>query len=785
MKTSVTDLGKDLPSAMLPREVFTFRPFLDYIQTLHDKSDLYKRAFLSSIIERLDAYPEALQDIALSDMERYDELLNLAYTTLLPLIEDEQKHYRALVLPISATVVYGNDGFYDLVAESNHSKWISKQRNGKEMERMRIELCYQMILEKWYGRTFPTQVAMTQIIEETATGLPKAYRLTFNTLFVDISIDDQLPELDLAKLDAAGTDNEAITEFLLQYLPLEKFCFEGFRMLSVEDITGQHAVEEIRNELLLHKDEDDSQSFSPQIIDSLKMLLGTPDIELGLSPVYQVNNRFIATDTNCAINDVSGLIPSGKSLEDKLNTFLTAVYLKRPRRIFFKEITPEDVSRHFYLSVLQQHGIRSYALVPVFYNDALTGILEIYTSRAHHLTAPILSRLDAAMPFLSQLLQRNTDRFSNRIETIIKENFTSIQPSVQWKFNEAAWHYIRDTVEDTAPLEIENVYFEKVHPLYGAIDIRNSTVERNDAMLKDLKIQFDLLIELLERIQMQSGFSLVAAKIFSSRRWQTTIHTSNGFYHQTELSDFLENDINPFLRHFSQGNPEFAEMVGNYFAALDNKTGIATANMRQLETSMTTVIAAINAQVDEMSRQAQQAFPCFFEKFRTDGVEYDIYLGQSITPDKNYSEIYLKNMRLLQLRSMALIARQTHALRQQLEMPVATTQLIFIHGHSIDIKFRKDERRFDVEGAYNIRYQVIKKRIDKVLIKDTQERLTVPDKIALTYFNPKEADEYLDYIRYLQQEGLLTEEVEFLELEPVQGVVGMKALRVGVRLEEA
>ncbi|WP_431214458.1 hypothetical protein ACQ86N_06430 [Puia sp. P3] len=71
--------------------------------------------------------------------------------------------------------------------------------------------------------------------------------------------------------------------------------------------------------------------------------------------------------------------------------------------------------------------------------------------------------------------------------------------------------------------------------------------------------------------------------------------------------------------------------------------------------------------------------------------------------------MYLRNLRLWQLNSMATIVRLTHALLPQMPERLETTQLIFVHSSSIDISFRKDERRFDVEGGYNIRYQVVKK----------------------------------------------------------------------------
>jgi hypothetical protein len=88
-----------------------------------------------------------------------------------------------------------------------------------------------------------------------------------------------------------------------------------------------------------------------------------------------------------------------------------------------------------------------------------------------------------------------------------------------------------------------------------------------------------------------------------------------------------------------------------------------------------------------------------------------------------------------------------------------------------------------VEGAYNIRYQVIKKRIDKVHVKGTGERLTQPGKIALVYFNSKSAEEYIGYVRYLQEKNTLLDDLEFFDLEDLQGVTGLKALRVSVNLE--
>jgi hypothetical protein len=89
-----------------------------------------------------------------------------------------------------------------------------------------------------------------------------------------------------------------------------------------------------------------------------------------------------------------------------------------------------------------------------------------------------------------------------------------------------------------------------------------------------------------------------------------------------------------------------------------------------------------------------------------------------------------------------------------------------------------------VDGAYNIRYEIIKKRIDKVHLRDSEERLTQPGKIAIVYSQQKELLEYLEYIEFLQGEKLLGENLEHLELEDTQGISGLKAVRVDVLFEQ-
>ena len=120
------------------------------------------------------------------------------------------------------------------------------------------------------------------------------------------------------------------------------------------------------------------------------------------------------------------------------------------------------------------------------------------------------------------------------------------------------------------------------------------------------------------------------------------------------------------------------------------------------------------------------------------------------------------------------------ALLPNLPMPLETAHLILAQSESLTIRFREDEKRFDVDGAYNVRYEIVKKRIDKAEIKQTGERLTQPGMIAVVYAQDRMAWEYRRYLEYLRASGFIEAEVEDVELKELQGVSGLRALRVRV-----
>ena len=197
---------------------------------------------------------------------------------------------------------------------------------------------------------------------------------------------------------------------------------------------------------------------------------------------------------------------------------------------------------------------------------------------------------------------------------------------------------------------------------------------------------------------------------------------------------------------------------------LDDDLGVVYEKRKEYENSVNILNDKLSRYLDVKQKEAQKMYPHYFERYKTDGVEFNMYIGQSITKDDTFDEIYLYNLRLWQLQTMCemenIAFNELDAMQQELRV----ASLILVHSNPMAIKFRMDEKQFDVDGAYNIRYEIIKKRIDKAYIKNTEDRLTVPGKIAIVYSQDKDALEYIKYINFLQSRNQLGK-LEFLELE--------------------
>ena len=204
--------------------------------------------------------------------------------------------------------------------------------------------------------------------------------------------------------------------------------------------------------------------------------------------------------------------------------------------------------------------------------------------------------------------------------------------------------------------------------------------------------------------------------------------------------------------------------------------------MNELVLDISLLMEALSAYLDKEDAHMQTVFPHYFEKRRTDGVDYMMYVGESMMENGNLSGFHIRNLTLWQIMTACGLARQTELVKPELSVPLDTCHLILVNHTPLSIRFRFDEKRFDVDGAYDVRHEIIKSRLDKAVVKASSERLTQPGRIAVVYSSPAEEKEIRQHLNYLISEGNLLDDTEFLDLEDLPEVKGLKAFRTGVNL---
>ncbi|MFF5380670.1 GAF domain-containing protein [Pedobacter suwonensis] len=777
MNTNVIQIHKNECIHCQVESSLSFRPLVEYLKSRLKTEKSVKSEFYRFLLQKIEKDDVLLGNISPEDLSQYKDTLELIFTILTPLMDNENDLFWALSTPIPDQIFFSTNAFYNFFKDHDPKNKVTK--DNEPVEKKQLKFIYNIILGRFYNFTsvLKNEIIYAHINQETK--LTQYYNIQTDTKFVEIMHKGDLPELNFEAL-SKHFQEETELEYLLENLPLSDFHFEGFSIISITDVTLQHAIDGIRDALVDHNYQTEAYSH---VIHALKTLSGNSKLEFGLMPFLTVNNKLVFDNQEFS---QSMLINSAKAsnLEEEVFYALVDKYKENPRSIFISAIKEEQIERDPFLKVLKAAGVSSYSILPVYYNKELAGVLEVYSKEEVAVDDKLLSRLRPAMPLIGQLFQYSIEEFNAKMDEILMDKFTALQPSVQWKFNEAVWHFLQQNNGYHKLKEIETITFRHLYPLFGAIDIRNSTTERNKALKNDLEVQLNTLIDTLKFISKNVSLALIDKLIFNCKDWIKRIGDFASSNEESQLNEFLEVEVYPFLSIIKANHPDTTAFIDQYFEVVVPETGAAFENRRQLEVSMQLINTEVSQYLEKSQSKLQASYPCYFAKFRTDGVEYDIYIGQDIAPEKPFDLLYLKNIRLWQLTSMVDIARLSKSLIAEMPCTLETTQLIFIHSNAIDISFRNDERRFDVEGAYNIRYEVVKKRIDKVLIKGTTERLTQPHKISMVYFNPEEAKEYIEYIKYMQVQGYLNDDLEQLELDELQGVSGLKALRVGVKYLE-
>jgi hypothetical protein len=773
--TSLASIQKDFP----------FESRLSLTLLIKFWEDLAKADTLSgeharSLLARLREVPALtgpIDDITLLD--EHGPLVDALMSALFPAAFLE-KAYMGALIPFTLRSVYGTRAFENIMGPDG-VLYGSLNLDMQALKDFRLVNAYALALERLYGIEFPVDYPLILTAPEPVTGLDRHYKIQFDGRFVDVDRLLPIPPLSedmRRRLQAQALDLDGLAALI----PAGSVRFSGFTVVKAADVTDQEVLSSIKRDLI-DKESIVSNARFEKLQAKLRTLFRRADLRLTLAAIE--GDRILMLNSGHQLEQGNGCI-FASSVHAKTIDYAGSVFERAIRRgapVFVEDLAAMT-TRSAKEEMILSKGMRSLVVAPLFYQRELIGMLSLGSPHPGDLNTLLVPRLQEVLPLFSVAVKRSVDELHSRVESFIKEQFTAIHPVVEWRFRKTVLEAMErpGSPEHGQGGEMEPIVFRDVHPLYAVSDIRGSSTHRAWAIQADLLKQLGLARDVLRAAHDARALPILDQLTHRIDGHVAEIEVTLRSGDELGVMNFLKADVEPLFDHLQTFGDTVRERIDAYRAAVDPGIGLVYARRKEFDESVTSINEAVSSYIDMEEQAAQGMFPHYFEKQKTDGVDYTIYLGGALREDGAFDPLYLKNLRLWQLMVACGVALRAERLKDRLPVPLDITNLILIQHAPLSIRFRFDEKRFDVDGAYNVRYEIIKKRIDKAIIRGTTERLTQPGKIALVYSHATEAAEWREYIEYLQRLGYLTRDVEELELDELQGAQGLRALRVTVDL---
>lgn len=678
--------------------------------------------------------------------------------------------------PLLSTSIYATPRFNELFVDENGSFTYDLNVSQAYFDIGKIVTVYASVLRRVHNIDMTIIVPLIRTITDKDTGLERYFKMNLDDRFVDVNIHGSLPEITKEQVTRLA-ENVFNIELWNEVIPPEMIEFSGFLVVNMFEVTDQEALSKLKFDLL-DKNILVSAGGFEKVENRIRTMFRNPALRLGIASFSDDKTRIMRSGTKVVQSFVMSDMCAEKCKEYDDSIYDLAVKTGEPQIIYDLTMMPKCTKVE---KEIGNMGIKNLMVAPLIFEGKTIGVIELGSSKPGSLNSINALKLIEILPLFSLALKRSLEDMENRIQAIIKEKCTAVHPAVEWRFRKAALNLIEKENSDEFA-HMEEIIFRDVYPLYALSDIRNSSNIRNNAIRQDLTGNLVLaknIIHAASAVKLMPEFEHLIYKIDKHIKLLATgLHSGD----EANIVSFLKKEIEPLFGSVSLFSKEVQDAIDQYNASIDDSLGVVYDKRKEYEQSVKLLNENIASIVDDEEEYAQSLYPHYFEKYKTDGVEYTMYIGDSISEKERFHPVYLKNLRLWQFILMCKVAAMAEKIKPMLKIPIELAHLILVQNAPLSIRFHHDQKKFDVDGTYNVHYEIMKKRIDKAEIRGKEERLTQPGKIAIVYTQQSEAAEYLQYIEYLQSKGFLKKDVEFMELEDLQGVYGLKALRVSVEL---
>src|SRR3989442_5048028 len=475
---------------------FSLDPLIDFWMKAFGEDASSAKATVAGIVrDKLAKAPELTGRIEDPDvLTRHPQLLDLLMSVVFPPAFFDHE-YGAALLPFELRSFYATPAFRRSFMADGGGLRARVNLDEASVAMSRLLHAYKLILRRVYDFELDVEYPLVFMTTDPKSGLDRHFKVAFDQRFLDVVTVGAVPALS-DELRHRLRANLLDRDLLLALLPPENFVIRGFTIFRAVDVTDEEILSSIKRDLI-DKESIVSNARFRSLQDKLRTLFRRPELRFGLAAVegdqVLLLNSTAQLEHACIFAD---------SAHHKTSEFAGSVFaraFREQRPIVVDDLAMQD-GRTPVEEEMVCRGVRSLVVAPLHYQDSVIGTLELESPIPGDLDATHLPKLWEILPLFSIAVQRSIEELDDRIEAFIKEKFTAIHPTVEWRFRKAVLTTIEHSHGDAvkAQTELEPIVFENVYPLYALADIRGSSIQRARSIQADLLTQLGRARDVVE-----------------------------------------------------------------------------------------------------------------------------------------------------------------------------------------------------------------------------------------------------------------------------------------------
>lgn len=470
-----------------------------------EKHPYYKSS--NVVLESIRKFPELREGIEdISQLKKYEKEIKILLDPLFP-SSLQMNEIKSVMIPFKYLFFNQTQRFQNIL--DNAGEDFNMDIKDWDDSNIYFYAC-SFILMKYYKQYVDISRPVFIDIPDKNRGTTRHYRAMFNADFMDIVKTDKALELTQTEIDELLLRGEDL-EFWKSKFPADSYILKGFGLMTLFDATSDVLLSKIRS-VFLRNDLNVFQQFQDNLIE----FMGIKDLEVGYS-LYDTKTEqslggFFNRGSKSIILDENEKV----RYKDMFCDHVHANVIQKSEIIAISdvELYGRMSGENLFYQKLNKKGIKSLILVPIKLSNGYVQLIELASSRKNELTILNATKLEDVIPFVKIASERFYEESQNVLESTIQENYTSIHPTVKWRFIDAAAKFNSQKSEGIGNPILEDIVFNDVYPLYAQSDIKGSSTERNSAIQADLGLQLSLVIKTFQKVMEIQSFPIYENLVF-------------------------------------------------------------------------------------------------------------------------------------------------------------------------------------------------------------------------------------------------------------------------------